>query len=65
MAGGRDNLLTHHTTFLPKNLSPHGEKASMSRPSATEKTAHAVTTGYAAETGLNRQKKERQIICRA
>jgi hypothetical protein len=61
VAGGRDNLLTHNTTFLPKNLSPHGEKASMNRPSATQKTAHAITTGYVAETGLNRPKKSDKL----
>jgi hypothetical protein len=57
VASRKDDLLTHHTTFLPKNLSLHGEKASMHCLIATQQTAHAVTTGYGAETGLNRPKK--------
>ena len=61
VAGGRDNLLTHNTTFLPKNLSLHGEKTSMHCLIATKKTAHAVTTGYVAETGLNRPKKSDKL----
>jgi hypothetical protein len=63
-AGRRNDLLTHNTTFLPKNLLPHGEKASMNRPIATKKTAHAVTTGYVTETGLNRPKKSDKLSVR-
>jgi len=51
----------HNTTFLPKNLSLHEEKAYTNRPSATKKTAHAVTTGYVAETRLNRPKKSDKL----
>jgi hypothetical protein len=64
VAGRRDDLLTHNKTFLPKNLSPHGEKASMNCPIATKKTAHAVTTGYVAETGLNRPKNSDKLSVR-
>ena len=61
VASRKDDLLTHHTTFLPKNLSLHGEKTSMNCLIATKKTAHAVTTGYGAETGLNRPKKSDKL----
>ena|SRR2546428_8821796 len=41
---------THVVTFLPENLSPHGEKACVNRSMQTYRTGHDVTTAYAAET---------------
>ena len=41
---------THVVTFLPENLSPHGEKACMNRSMQTYRTVHDVTTAYVAET---------------
>jgi hypothetical protein len=37
-------------TFLPENLSPHGEKACVNRSIHMHRTVHDVTTAYAAET---------------
>ena len=41
---------THCVTFLPENMSPHGEKAGVNRSMPTKRTVHDVTTAYAAET---------------
>jgi hypothetical protein len=57
-------FLTHFMTFLPQNLSLQEKKACVNRSILTQRTVHDVTTGYQAETGLNRPKNSDKLSVR-
>jgi hypothetical protein len=51
-------------TFLPENLSLQEKKACVNHSILTKRTVHNVTTGYGAETGLNRPKNSDKLSVR-